>query len=161
MLKAEFILGLLLTFLEWVDGVGNNDYVERVFDLLGSLSGETLSQLTRALIFFFLVFARMRLIPTSEYWSWSFVFFASFFDTMFLLISVSKKLVLKPSLHVWRCVEDADRAKIVEVCDGVLCKCVYVYYIAQWATAFLEALMVTGRLWARWQVGVARIYLCI
>lgn len=77
MLKAEFILGLLLTFLEWVDGVGNNDYVERVFDLLGSLSGETLSQLTRALIFFFLVFAPMRLIPTSEYWSCSFVFFAS------------------------------------------------------------------------------------
>lgn len=77
MLKAEFILGLLLTFLEWVDEVGNNDYVERVFDLLGSLSGETLSQLTRALIFFFLVFARMRLIPTSKYWSCSFVFFAS------------------------------------------------------------------------------------
>lgn len=68
-----------------------------------------------------------------------------FFDTMFLLISVSKKLGLKPLLHVWRCVEDADRAKIVEVCDGVLCKCVYVYYIAQWATAFLEALMLTGR----------------
>lgn len=59
MLKAEFILGLL-TFLEWVDGVGNNDYVERVFDLLGSLSGETLSQLTRALKFFFLVFARLQ-----------------------------------------------------------------------------------------------------
>lgn len=85
-----------------------------------------------------------------------------FFDTMYLLISVSEKLGLKPSLHVWRCVEDADRAKIVEVCDGVLCKCVYVYYIAQWATAFLEALMVTGRereksycVWARWQVGKA------
>ena len=62
MLKAEFILGLLLTFLEWVDGVGNNDYVEWVFDLLGSLSGETLSQLTRALMFFFLFL---------HVWDWS------------------------------------------------------------------------------------------
>lgn len=63
MLKAEFILGLLLTFLEWVDGVGNNDYVERVFDLLGSLSGETLSQLTRALIFFSSCFCTYEIDP--------------------------------------------------------------------------------------------------
>ena len=52
MLKAGFIPSLLPTFLEWVSGFGNDDCVDRVFDLLGPLSGETLSQLTRALIFF-------------------------------------------------------------------------------------------------------------
>lgn len=49
----------------------------------------------------------MRLIPTGGVLV-VLLSLLRFFDTMYLLISVSKKLSLNPSLHVWRCVEDAD-----------------------------------------------------
>lgn len=46
----------------------------------------------------------MRLIPKST--GRAPLSSSRFFDTLCLLISVNEKLSLKPSLHVWRCVED-------------------------------------------------------
>lgn len=97
--KQSWFLVRCLPWLSWWVGLTTTILWKSDYSL-----GQTLSQLNRALISVFPVLAWR---DHYDMWDWSLQLdfkwcsFA-FFDTKYLLISVSQKLILKLSLHVWR-----------------------------------------------------------